>query len=262
MAKKSGGGIMPDGDSGSKKRRKKGRKAGKRAGALRQRLAVAKGGLVELGYSMGEVGLPMIAANAISGYRGGGGMNLVEGYDVSDVRLLTGVGGIALRASGALPGWNRTVTNLTTGVLLSWLGEKAFGAGAAMKTDAKDAAVATSTPAAAAAPSGGVVLGNIHDGAGAFWQSKEKRLENKVAKAKAKIAKAKAKAAAADIDLDNTPGNEEEGEMRPGGGGGGGGGRTVIVRRGPVVRRPFVPWGARRPLAARPFFRRPAFARR
>lgn len=220
------------GKSGGKKSSRKGRKGGRKGRrALKSRLGKVASDLQSMGLFVGAVGGSAAVASAAKGYLG-------EKMDIMgkvDGRLALGAAGAALKLSGKAGAWDGVVTNVTTGILTSWLSEKGFEFGAR-----RAAAAAPAIPAAAADGSSGVVIGNIYGGTevGLFGSNPEKRLEKKLAKLKAKAEKKGIEWS----DVANE-GEDDEGPR---------GGAVRVVRRGPVVVRPAP---IARPRVVRPWFR-------
>lgn len=150
-----------------------GSKRGKRSSGSRgARFAGLRGKLMQLGLLTGQIGGSAWAASAAAGYLGPEKMKLM-GKDLLDYRLVAAGLGTAAKLWAPLGGWAPTVTNMTTGVLTSWLSERGANYGARLATPAAPPASLRGVPA-----TNGVVLGNIYDGVG----DAEKRLERKLAK--------------------------------------------------------------------------------
>lgn len=158
----------------SKKKSSKRRKGHSRPRA--SRFAHIKGDMASLGIFMGQVAGASAIASAASGYLGPS-IAIQKLGPVGDARILADAAGAAAIAYGKLGSWAPMVTNVTTGVLTSWMNEKAFAFGAKRSAPA---------PAPVAAPTEGLVVGNIYgDGVG----NAEKRLEKKLSRLKAKADK-------------------------------------------------------------------------
>lgn len=170
--------IEPGGATTTKKPRRKGKRA--KRSALGARLSAAKGSLLAMGVFVGEVAGSSAVASAAKGYLGDR-MELWKGQPLSDARLVAAAVGVGLKAMGKTGGYDTHITNVTTGILSSWLSERAFDFGARK--------AAEGAPAAEAPAGGLAVIGNVYDEAGLFGSSPEKRLERKLAKLKKKADK-------------------------------------------------------------------------
>lgn len=222
--------------STSKASRKRSSRKGRRS--VTARMGKVKNDLQSLGVFWGQVAGSAAVASAAKGYLG----DKINIMGKVDGRLAVGAVLTALKLSGKAPsGWDTIVTNVATGTLTSWLSDKAFEYGGRFNP------AAVPEPAPAATKTEGMVIGNIYGNeAGAFWQSREKRLERKLQKGQELIAKAKQRADRHDIDLDNLAKDrdDDDDDAR--------GGAVRIVRRAPVVVAPPV-----RPIRRRVWFRGP-----
>lgn len=219
--------IMPPKSAGSttkkaaRKGKGKGRKA-KRSAPVSARLGKVKSDLASLGVFWGQVAGSAALASTAKGYFG----DKMDIMGKVDGRLAAGAAGVLLKLSGKAGQWDQVVTNVTTGVLTSWLAEKGFEYG-------QNKAMGGAAPAPAVeAETKGIVIGNVNE-VGLFG-SAEKRLEKKLTKLKAKASKK-------GIEWSDIQNEGEDDEPRGGG--------ARIVRRGPVVIAP------RRRVAPRPWFR-------
>lgn len=195
MAKKAL--TLSPGGSTTPKKARKGRKAkrttastsGKRKTSSRRRRSTSGGGsgmtgfggsLAKTGLEAGKVVLPGAAASAAHGFFG----DKIKFFGGKvDARLLAVAGALAYKQFGKpSASVSDMVTKGAIGVLGSWLNEQAFDVGAAQQAPA----VVPAVPATE-----GMVIGNVYGApqTGAFWQSAEKRLARKLAKAKKKAEK-------------------------------------------------------------------------
>lgn len=160
----------------------RGRKSGKSRSASRgARFTGIRAKLMELGKLTGQIGGSAYAASMAAGYFGDEKFKLM-GKDYLDYRVVAAGLGTAAKLWAPLGHWSGLVTNVTTGVLSSWLSERGRAYGSRL-------AVPAAPPAPALQGMGGneVVLGNIYDGDGVG--DAEKRLERKLAKLRRKADK-------------------------------------------------------------------------
>lgn len=163
----------------SGKRRRRSRSAGTTSGG--GGVKGLGGSLARTGLEAGKVVLPGAAASAAHGFFGDK-LKLFGGR--VDARLLAVASALAYKQFGK-PSANvgDLLTKGAIGVLGSWLNEQAFDVGASQQTPAVPEVVPATE---------GMVIGNVYGGApqtGAFWQSAEKRLAKKLARAKKKAEK-------------------------------------------------------------------------
>lgn len=238
---------------GKKSGGRKGKRVGRRStssGASRSTSLTNQ--LLALGLDTAKIAVPGALASAAHGYFG---QKMMLGGKI-DARLAAVAGALVVQQFAKPSASTKEMINKgIIGVLGSWMNEKAFEVGDSRAAPAA-APAAETTPATQ-----GVVLGNIYDGdgSGAFWQSAEKRLAKKLAKAK-KTAEKKG------IDWSEVREEAEDIAEKKGWGGQYGPdrssapvGRQVVVAPGPMYAAPAV---RRRVVLPRFFrFRRPVRAR-
>ncbi|NDC64322.1 MAG: hypothetical protein EBZ59_10145 [Planctomycetia bacterium] len=235
--------LMPPAEVSTEKKKKTGRRrksAGRRiVGAIKKRLGKVKTDLAALGTFWGQVAGSAAVASTTSGMLGNKIklMAKEDGTGGLDARLALGAIGTGLKLSGKAGQWDSVVTNVTTGVLTSWLTEQSYAYGVELAKKPVEAPAAPSGTAPGAAPKDvkgeGIVIGNIYGVEGSevgLFGSKEKRLEKKEARLKKKLAKIDAKQGDDDDDDDDKKATR----------------RVVVVPGGAAAGRPWF----RRPLPA------------